>query len=58
MRHARKPDFILDLEKDEERPQTLSAMMPRLTIIARNENLNLTNPKDWKKAVNLLNKES
>ncbi len=34
--------------------ETVSEMLPEISIIARENNLNLTNPADWKEAVRIL----
>lgn len=55
MRHAKKTEFILNLEREPERKfLTVAEAMPKISLIAKDQGLNLTNPKDWKIAVRIM----
>jgi len=55
MRNAKKTEFILNLEKEDKYDfMTVGEAIPELTLIAREHNLNLTNPSDYKEAVRIL----
>lgn len=55
MRHAKKTEFILDLEKPEPYEfTTVQEAYPKLSSIAEENNLNLTNPDDYKTVVAIL----
>jgi len=62
MRHGKKPEYILELEKPDEptqgeklhAAQTVSECIAPLQTIATREGLQLSNPKDFKYAVQIL----
>ena len=55
MRHAKKAEHILNLEKETPYEfTTVQEAMPELSKIAKEKGYNLTNPSDHKKAVRSL----
>ena len=68
MKHAKKPEHILKLEEgcpsalseilseaaEKRKFMTYEEAVPELTVIARDEGLNLTNGKDFREAVRIM----
>ena len=58
MRHAKKTEFLLNLEKETPYEfTTVQEAEPELNKIKRKYNLNLTKPTDYNRAVRILRGE-